>query len=135
MTRGTIVLTTDTGTLKLNGAGGISAVFKLLRGRDNGNPIVELRLVKGDFAVCKRRTSGVHRSAATVVRQLWGDGKGSFRTRGRYSSATVRGTNWLTADRCDGTQTRVVRGVLQIADFPQRRQVIVRAGRSYLARP
>ena len=64
-----------------------------------------------------------------------GDGKGRFRTRGRYASATVRGTKWLTADRCDGTNVKVARGVVQVADFPQRRQVTVRAGRSYLARP
>ena len=31
-----------------------------------------------------------------VVRALWGTGKGSFRTSGRFSSATVRGTLWYT---------------------------------------
>jgi ferric-dicitrate binding protein FerR (iron transport regulator) len=69
------------------------------------------------------------------VRQVWGDGQGRFRTAGRYASATVRGTNWLTADRCDGTFVRVRRGVVQVRDVPRRRQVIVRAGSSYLARP
>ena len=33
-------------------------------------------------------------------RRLWGDGKGRFRTKGEYSSATVRGTKWLVEDRC-----------------------------------
>jgi hypothetical protein len=71
--------------------------------------IVELRLTAGDFSVCpKRKESSASRLAATTVRQLWGNGKGSFRTRGRYATATVRGTNWLTADRCDGRQVRVV---------------------------
>ena len=51
------------------------------------------------------------------VRRLWGDGKGSFRTSGRYSAATVRGTRWLTEDRCDGTITRVVRGEVRVDDF------------------
>ena len=70
------------------------------------------------------------------MRQLWGDGKGKFRTKGRYASATVRGTRWLTADRCDGTQrARSTRGVIAGADVPKRRKVTVRAGRSYLARP
>jgi len=32
-------------------------------------------------------------------------GGGRFRTRGRYSSATVRGTDWTVTDRCDGTLT------------------------------
>ena len=70
-----------------------------------------------------------------TVRQVWGDGQGRFRTKGRYSSATVRGTKWLTADRCDGTFTKVQRGVIAVADFPNRRQITLRAGRSYLARP
>ena len=30
-------------------------------------------------------------------RKLWGDGKGKFRTKGRYAAATVRGTRWLVA--------------------------------------
>ena len=69
------------------------------------------------------------------MRQLWGNGKGQFRTRGRYSSATVRGTSWLTADRCDGTQTRVTQGVVQVNDVPRNRQLTLRAGGSYIARP
>ena len=111
-------------------------MFVLLRGTDRKKAIVELRLTRGNFSVCpKRKTSSAARATATVVRQLWADGKGSFRTRGRYASATVRGTNWLTADRCDGTLTRVVRGVIGVADLPKRTQVTLRAGRSYLARP
>ncbi len=136
VTNGRLLLRADTGTLTVRGAGGISAVFVLLRGVDRKRSVVELRLTRGDFSVCpKRKTSSARRIAATTVRQLWGDGKGAFRTRGRYSAATVRGTNWLTADRCDGTFTRVVRGVIQVSDLPLRRQVTVRAGRTYLARP
>jgi hypothetical protein len=127
------VLTSSVGTLTVTGAGGITAAFKLLRGTDKGKPIVELRLVKGDFTTCNKPRA--RRIAAKTVRQVWGDGKGSFRTRGRYASATVRGTRWLTADRCDGTNIKVARGVIQVSDFPQRRQVTVGAGRSYLARP
>ncbi len=136
VTDGTLLLKVDTGTLKVNGAGGITAVFVLLRGTDKKKPIVELRLTKGNFSVCpKRKKSSAARVAATTVRQLWGDGTGQFRTRGRYAAATVRGTNWLTADRCDGTLTKVVRGVIQVSDLPQRKQVTVRAGKSYLAKP
>jgi LCCL domain len=136
VTDGTVLLKADTGTLKVNGAGGIPAVFVLLRGTDGKKPIVELRLKKGDFSVCpKRKKSSARRAAATTVRQLWGSGKGRFRTRGKYASATVRGTKWLTADRCDGTNIKVSRGVIQVADFPKRTQVTIRAGRSYLAKP
>ena len=37
-------------------------------------------------------------------------------------------------DRCDGTLTRVTRGVVVVRDFRKRRNVTVRAGKSYLAR-
>jgi PKD repeat protein len=138
VTRGALVLTTDTGTIRLFGAGGITAIFQLLRGTDNGRPIVELRLVGGDFSVCPKRkkSSAVKTTAATTtVRQLWGNGKGRFRTRGRYASATVRGTFWLTADRCDATLIRVRVGVIQVSDFPKSRQVTIRPPRTYLAKP
>ena len=72
--------------------------------------------------------------AAKVVRRLWAKGKGKYRTRGRYAAATIRGTEWLTADRCDGTLVRVTQGRVEVANLPLRRNVIVRAGRSYLAR-
>jgi hypothetical protein len=68
------------------------------------------------------------------VRRLWGSGKGRFETRGRYSSATVRGTRWLVVDRCDGTLTRVRQGVVLVKDFKRGRSVLVRAGRSYFAK-
>jgi hypothetical protein len=69
------------------------------------------------------------------VRRLWGrDGGGRFRTFGRHSHATVRGTRWLTVDRCSGTFTRVTQGAVVVRDTVRRRSVLVRAGHSYLAR-
>ena len=59
---------------------------------------------------------------------------GRFRTRGRYSAGTVRGTVWDTSDRCDGTLTVVRRGSVRVQDFSKRRTITVRAGQSYLAR-
>jgi hypothetical protein len=59
---------------------------------------------------------------------------GSFRTRGRYSAATVRGTEWETEDRCDGTLTVVKRGVVGVLDFHTRKTITVTAGHSFLAR-
>ena len=74
------------------------------------------------------------RGAKSVLGGLWGNGKGKFRTDGKYSSATVRGTIWLTQDRCDGTLTRVKRGIVSVRDFKRRKTVSVKAGHSYLAR-
>jgi hypothetical protein len=69
----------------------------------------------------------------SVLGKLWGNGKGKFRTDGKYSSATVRGTIWLVEDRCEGTSTKVRRGVVAVRDFKRNRTVSVKAGHSYLA--
>jgi hypothetical protein len=136
VTDGTIRMRSTVGNLTVNGAGNVPAAFKLVRGTENRRAIVELRLTKGNFSACpKRRKSSAGQSPTSVVRQVWGNGKGRFRTRGRYGAATVRGTRWLTVDRCDGTLFRVAQGVVQVNDVPRRRQVTVRAGGSYLARP
>ena len=135
VTNGTLRLTTNTGTLLVSGRGTV-AIFVLVRGTDRGRPVVELRLAGGNFGACRRALAGFSAPSppSKVVRQLWGNGKGRFRTRARYSAATVRGTIWLTADRCDGTLTRVTRGTVQVSDFPLRKTVLVQAGRSYLAK-
>jgi uncharacterized repeat protein (TIGR01451 family) len=95
----------------------------------------DLRLTGGNFAACAARTtaSSTQRSRKPV-RRLWGNATGRFRTRGRHASAAIRGTLWLTQDRCDGTLVRVVRGSVVVVDLPRRRRVVVRAGQSYLAR-
>jgi hypothetical protein len=69
------------------------------------------------------------------TRNLWGNGHGSFRTKGRYSAATVRGTKWNVKDSCAGTLTRVTRGVVAVKDFARHRTKVVRAGHRYLAKP
>jgi hypothetical protein len=69
-----------------------------------------------------------------VLGKLWGSGKGKFRTNGKYSAATVRGTIWLVQDRCEGTLTKVTRGTVQVRDFKRKKTVTVKAGHSYLAR-
>lgn len=76
-------------------------------------PITHLRLV-GEIPACN---AAARTSARRKRRRLWGDGKGRFRTRGRYSAATVRGTKWLVEDQCDGTLTRVARGEVEVIDY------------------
>jgi DNA-binding beta-propeller fold protein YncE len=73
-------------------------------------------------------------SAARRGRRLWGNATGRFRTRGRHSSGAVRGTRWLTVDRCDGTLTVVREGTVAVRDFTRDRTVLVDAGERYLAR-
>ena len=67
-------------------------------------------------------------------RKLWGDGKGKFRTKGKYSAATVRGTKWLVTDRCTSTTTKVTQGVVTVEDFVTHKKKILRKGKSYTAR-
>jgi uncharacterized repeat protein (TIGR01451 family) len=54
---------------------------------------------------------------ATVVRQLWGNAHGDFTTKGRYGSAAVSGTIWLTQDRCDGTYFKVTKDTIVVVAF------------------
>ena len=46
----------------------------------------------------------------------------------------MRGTRWLTEDRCGGTLTRVAEAAVSVRDRIRRKTVLVRAGRSYFAR-
>jgi DNA-binding beta-propeller fold protein YncE len=74
-------------------------------------------------------------AARAAKRRLWGNGNGRFRSRGRYSSAAVRGTRWLVQDSCDGTLTRVRTGVVAVRDFVRDRRIVLRRGERYLASP
>jgi hypothetical protein len=66
--------------------------------------------------------------------RVWGNARGSFRTVGQNSAATVKGTKWLVQDSCSGTLTRVVRGTVIVQDFVHHKTVIVKKGHKYLAR-
>jgi ferric-dicitrate binding protein FerR (iron transport regulator) len=50
------------------------------------------------------------------------------------SAATVVGTKWLVDDRCRSTLTKVARGKVKVSDFARRKTVVVKAGRTYVAR-
>jgi hypothetical protein len=60
---------------------------------------------------------------------------GKFTTKGQYSAATVRGTVWSVTNQCDGTLTKVQRGVVSVRDFVRRKTITLFTGQSYLARP
>ena len=80
-------------------------------------------------ALTSSKRASPHRS----VRHLWGKGTGKFRTVGRFAAATVRGTQWLTDDRCDGTLVRVAAGKVAVRDFVKKKTVVVTKGHSYFA--
>ena len=112
--------------------------------RTKGSGRTQLRLLGGSFAAChaSRLTHTVMARAAghpkhhphKVVRQLWGsDNGGQFTTVGRTASAAVRGTVWLTQDRCDGTFVKVLKGHVVVRDR-HGHVITLGPGQSYLAR-
>jgi hypothetical protein len=114
-----------------------------VRQSPGGQGMTDLFLRGGDFSRCARSRN--RRATAPVavasqnrkraVRKLWGsDRSGRFRTHGRESVATVRGTRWLTEDRCDGTLTRVTEGAVDVKPRRGGKTVRVKAGRTHLVR-
>ena len=138
-TNGTLALSTAT-------AGGSQqgefwgARFQI-RQSATGDGRADLALKGGSFAGCPRAGARTVSAVAArparkrKVRRLWGkDDGGRFRTHGRDSVATVRGTRWVTTDRCDGTATRVLEGAVDVRDRHTGRVVRVEAGRRYFAK-
>jgi hypothetical protein len=104
-----------------------------VRQADDGEMLVTLR---GNLDCGATASAASPRAEASARRRrLWGSTSGGqFRTRGRHSSGAVRGTRWLTVDRCSGTLTVVREGTVQVHDYGNGKRVLVRAGRSYFAR-
>src|SRR4051794_11014812 len=125
---------TKKGTISLTAKAGQTAtfhdgIFKLTQTKTT----TDLTLTE-PLAKCPKK--GAHAAAKKPkTRKLWGNGSGSFRTRGQYSAATVRGTEWLVQDSCAGTLTRVRKGVVAVRDNVKRKTIVLRAGKSYTARP
>lgn len=106
-----------------------AGVFTVLQ--PSPRAVGEIRLDGGNFLDCISSFRALAKKRP--ARKLWGSGKGQYRTRGRYSSATVRGTKWLTEDLCDATRITVVEGTVVVHDFVRNLDVTVHAGHSYRA--
>ena len=116
------------------------AVFKVTQDHSG---LATLSLVEGanfagapTYASCQ--THSVKATVAALSKKTLqllkgSDNHGKFRTKGRYAAATVRGTVWSIADRCDGTLTHVTRGTVVVSDLVRHKSITVRAGHSYLA--
>jgi hypothetical protein len=102
----------------------------VMKGEPSRSVCAPLKGARAAMVDKTKKKKGPH----SVLGKLWGNGKGKFQTSGKYSSATVRGTIWLTQDRCDGTLVTVRRGVVSVRDFKRKKTVSVKAGHSYLAR-
>jgi hypothetical protein len=135
--KGTVNLLASAGTSKNTG------VTKFQSGNFNGgqfrvsqtrkNPLTQLSMGGGGFGSCKTRVPKGGSAARKHRRKLFGNAHGRFRTRGRNSSATVRGTKWTMTDTCSGTLTAVQRGVVVVRDFTLKKNKTVKAGHRYFA--
>jgi Tol biopolymer transport system component len=112
-------------------------IFRVLQSKKrSARGLTDLAMKGSSFRSC-RVARGKRASASLsrrTIRRLRSSARGRFRTVGRNSSATVRGTKWEVIDRCDGTLTKVSRGRVVVRDFRRKRNVLVRAGKSYLAK-
>ena len=101
--------------------------------------LTDMRMRGSTFKNCDVRAHGTTAVAARKkkrrIRGLRGNAKGRFRSSGRYSAATVRGTRWAVTDYCFGTLTRVKRGSVDVRDFRRGKTIRVREGKIYVARP
>jgi hypothetical protein len=144
--KGTLKLITSTGQKKKTQTGtftgGIFKITQLRFGPDKGMTI--LTLIEGAFkgaptyAKCPKAASDRATAHAALSRRILqtlrgSDRRGKFRTVGRYAAATVRGTNWGTRDRCDGTLTVVHSGTVSVNDFVHHKTVTLHGGQQYLA--
>jgi hypothetical protein len=129
------------------------AIFKLAQDRRKVTKgLTTLSLLEADFpgapsfSSCKTKahttlnttaapTAQTARLSNKILQTLHSKVHGRFRTRGRYSAATVRGTEWGTRDQCNGTLTIVKRGTVQVQDFARHKTITLHAGHRYLAKP
>ncbi len=80
----------------------------------------------------RRRHKGHHGHSSK--NGLWGSGHGNYTTKGRYGSATVRGTIWFTQDRASGTFFEAKKHNVLVRDLRRHRTILLHAGQHYLAR-
>ena len=132
-TKGTVALDTAAGAGKPLQHGEFNGgLFTVTQSRKN--PLTTLSMTGAALNKCGRP---VPRGGAAKKRSrtLFSSVKGRFRTRGRNSAATVRGTKWTMTDSCAGTLTIVKQGSVLVRDFSLRKNRLLKSGQRYLARP
>lgn len=142
------ILDTRKGTVRLTSAANSSGktqngdfsrgLFNITQGRKN--PLTTVSMTGGGLGACSKLPKGGSPKAGAESakkkrrRTLFSNVHGRFRTRGRNSAATVRGTKFTVTDTCKGTLTQVKSGRVRVRDFWLRKTRTVKAGHSYLAR-
>ena len=110
-----------------SGAGKGLATLSIVEGAFKGAP---------SYALCTKHKAGdatAAKASSKTLQLLKASAKGKFSTKGKYSAATVLGTKWTVADRCDGTLTHDITDSVKVTDFVHHKTVTLHAGQSYLA--
>jgi hypothetical protein len=122
-------------------AAGVFQVLQSRKKREKGLTTLELKGSAARFKRCGGKGSSASgdapaRSSLTrrQIRRLRARASGRYRTRGRHSAATVRGTTWTVTDSCAGTLTTVKRGKVAVRDFRRKKTIVLTRGKRYLAR-
>jgi hypothetical protein len=134
---GSLQLTTATSKKGKRQTGTFSgAIFKITQAHSG---LTTLALMENafsgapSFASCKAKGAHAAKVSKKTLQLLHGSAKGKFRTKGRYAAATVRGTKWTIADRCDGTLTHDITDSVVVNDFVAHKTIVLHHGQSYLA--
>jgi hypothetical protein len=138
-TEGVVRLTSATAAASVQTGEFGAGIFTILQSRKQRG-LVKLNIVNSfsPRQLCattgKKADAASRRLSSRVVGLLRGSAHGKYATTGQYSAATVRGTVWSVANRCDGTLTQVRRGVVSVRDFLRRKTITLHAGQRYLAK-
>jgi hypothetical protein len=143
-THGTLEVITATGrkgkTQHGQFGGAIFRISQVRLGRSKG--VTTLRLLEGlfkhgpSYAICKAHTAAeatAAKASSRTLQLLHASAHGKFTTKGKYSAATVLGTKWTIADRCDGTLVHDLTDSVVVNDFVHHKKIVLHAGQSYLA--
>jgi hypothetical protein len=133
-TNGTVAVTVATPTGGTESGDFYDGEFTLTQAKSG---FADETLTGGSFAGCPsnksaRSATDASASAKRVVRKLWGNAHGSFKTSGRAGAATVLGTTWLTEDLCDGTLFKAVVHNITVTSVarPSKKHLVVQ-GQTY----
>ena len=135
--RGRVRLQSATPSVRRQTGDFYSGLFQVRQSKKRrAKGLTDLVLKGSSFRSCRaaRGTSAQAALSRRRIRRLRANARGRFRTSGQNSSATVRGTIWDVEDRCDGTLTKVRRGRVVVRDFRRKRNIVLRAGKRYLAK-
>jgi hypothetical protein len=122
--------------------GAVIRLTQVRTGKKKG--LTTLTLLEGvfghgpSFGICKAHIaadpSATAASAKKTLQLLHASAHGKFTTKGRYGAATVLGTKWTIADRCDGTLIHDLTDSVAVTDFVHHKTIVLHAGQSYLVR-